>query len=176
MPTVRPGPSCAQTPTGAWLWDHGGMAEGTHDDTDVVTVRLPGDSAYASIGRTAAMALGLRAGFDWPTLTALALAVDETMVMLLGPAGPAPHPDDTLELVFTVGSGQLALAVGADGSGPPIDPAGPALERFATLMDGFPGSWSVDPAANLVEITVTGPGPTPPGPPPPGSTPTDPAG
>jgi serine/threonine-protein kinase RsbW len=133
------------------------MAAGINgdDESDVVNLQLPADSAYASIARTATMALGLRAGFAWPTLTALALAVDETMVMLLGPSGPAPHPDDTLELTFAVAPGGLELTVTADGSGPAIDPGGTSVQRFTALMADLVDSWTLDPAAGSVTMTVT---------------------
>lgn len=130
------------------------MAGGTTPPPDEVTLRLPGDVAYASIARTAAMALGLRAGFVWPVLTALALAVDETMVLLLGSADSRGDTDNMLDLDFTVADGGLAMTVTAHGGGHRIDPDGPAIERFGELIADAVDDWSVDASTATVRLSV----------------------
>lgn len=144
-----------KAPEGPGGWDTGGgPADSAGAPADEVFVDLPADSAYASIARTATMELGLRAGFDWPTLTALALAIDETLVMLLGPGGPAPHPDDVLRLRFTVHHQALELRVTAHGRGPAIDPDGEAAARFTEFVGDLVDSWSLDADQHAVTLLV----------------------
>lgn len=130
------------------------MAGGTAPTPDEVTLRLPGDVAYASIARTAAMALGLRAGFAWPVLTALALAVDETMVLLLGSTDSHGDAENMLDLGFTVADGGLVMTVTAHGSGHRIDPDGPGIKRFGELIADAVDDWSVDAATATVRLSV----------------------
>lgn len=142
-------------PGGPGGWKTGGGSdEGARAQPDEVFLDLPADSAYASIARTATMELGLRAGFDWPTLTSLALAIDETLVMLLGPSGPAPHPDDVLRLRFTVHHQALELRVTAHGRGPAIDPDGEAAARFIEFVGDLVDSWSLDADQHAVTLKV----------------------
>lgn len=123
-------------------------------EPDVVTLRLPGDVAYASIARTAAMALGLRAGFAWPALTSLALAVDETMVLLLGSTDAGSDPDGTLDLGFMVGDGGLTMSVTVRGGRHHLDPDGPGMQRFGELIADTVDDWSVDAGAATVRLSV----------------------
>jgi hypothetical protein len=137
------------------------MAGGSAGAPDEVTLRLPGDVAYASIARTAAMELGLRAGFAWPVLTALALAVDETMVLLLGSTDASPEADGMLVLRFTVAAGTLDIAVTADGGRHHLAPHGPSMDRFGALIADTVDDWSVDTATATVHLSVRSPGPDP---------------
>lgn len=132
------------------------MAGASADGPDEVTLRLPGDVAYASIARTAAMALGLRAGFAWPILTSLALAVDETMVLLLGSTATSigTQADGTLDLGFTVADGSLVMTVTAHGGSHHIDPAGPGIERFAELITDTVDDWTVEAESATVRLSV----------------------
>jgi hypothetical protein len=130
------------------------MADGSAGTPHEVTLRLPGDVAYASIARTAAMELGLRAGFAWPVLTALALAVDETMVLLLGSADAGATHDGALDLRFTMANGHLDIAITADDGDRRIDPGGPAMDRFGVLITDTVDSWSVDTSTATVHLSV----------------------
>lgn len=98
------------------------------------------------------MALGLRAGFSWPVLQALALAVDETMVLLLG----GRDPDGSLVLSFAVDDAHLQIEVrrdGADDGEPaPVEPE--ALQRFGELVEGAVTRWSVGTDTATVRLVV----------------------
>lgn len=128
------------------------MPEPGRAPTDQISLRLPGDPAYGSIARTAAMALGLRAGFSWPVLQALALAVDETMVLLLGGRGS----DGSLVLSFAVDDAHLQIEVRRDGADDgdtaPVDPE--ALQRFGELIEGAVTRWSVGTDTTTVRLAV----------------------
>ncbi len=130
------------------------MAGDTAGLPDEVTLRLPGDVAYASIARTAAMALGLRAGFSWPVLTALALAVDETMVLLLGSTNAGTDPHGELDLHFTVVDGGLAITIHSQDGNHHIDPQGSGMERFGILISDTVDDWSVDAESATVRLSV----------------------
>jgi hypothetical protein len=130
------------------------MADGSAGTPDEVTLRLPGDVAYASIARTAAMELGLRAGFAWPILTALALAVDETMVLLLGSTNAADMHDGALNLRFTMVNGQLDIAITAGGGDRRIDPGKSTMDRFGALISDTVDHWSVDTSTATVHLSV----------------------
>ncbi|MCC5953468.1 MAG: hypothetical protein JJU45_15360 [Acidimicrobiia bacterium] len=152
------------------------MTEGERPPSDVIRLTLPGDPAYGSIARTAAMTLGLRAGFDWPTLERLALAVDEAMVLLL-----TGHPSETqLDLTFHSRPGELQLdarAAGTDAWDDPVDPdesgpgdvddsdvdvSPPAVERFAGIVTGVVDHWSVDTDERTLRLRVGGESSDPP--------------
>lgn len=131
------------------------MVSGPGQAFDKISLRLPGDPEYGSIARTAAMALGLRAGFDWPVLQALALAVDETMVLLLDRS----RPTRPLDLTFTISDDRLALEVRQQPALPEdphstvtVDPQ--ALQRFGDLIEGAVTEWSVGPETATVHLLI----------------------
>jgi hypothetical protein len=142
------------------LWDHAGVANRDHtpggapphpEDRDRVALRIPADPDYAAIARTAAMALGLRAGYTWATLTALAVAVDESLILLLADQHHAPAPG-TVDIAATVGNGHLELTVsltGAAGS-----PSPEAIERFGTLVGDAVDHWTLDTEHHRITLVV----------------------
>lgn len=134
----------------AQLWDHAGVADSDSNpgaaphrpvSTDDVALRIPADPDYAAIARTAAMALGLRAGFTWPTLTALAVAVDESLILLLT-GRQETTASGTVDIAATVSDGHLELAVGLTAAHALPSPG--AIERFDTLVGDAVDHWAFD--------------------------------
>lgn len=97
------------------------------------------------------MALGLRAGFTWTTLTALAVAVDESLILLLADQQPAPEPG-TVAMGATVDDGYLELTVGLNGARGVPSPE--AIERFGALVDDAVDHWVIDPEQHQIRLVV----------------------
>jgi serine/threonine-protein kinase RsbW len=74
---------------------------------DVVTLRLPADSAYLSVLRTATAGLAARLDFTLDDIEDLRIAVDEACALLL----PDAIPESGLTCDFTVGKESLAIRV-----------------------------------------------------------------
>lgn len=87
---------------------------------DVVTVRLPADSAYLSVLRTATAGLAARLDFNLDEIEDLRIAVDEACAMLLAQA--VPGTDLTCEFELTGDAMSIAVSVlTADGQEPSRD-------------------------------------------------------
>lgn len=67
------------------------------DDRDRIDLRVPADARYARVVRVAVSAYGLRLGLAPTAIDDLRLAVDEALILLLGPVAPNPEAgaDDT---------------------------------------------------------------------------------
>jgi serine/threonine-protein kinase RsbW len=93
---------------------------------DFVEIRLPADSAYLSVLRTATAGLGARLDFTLDEIEDLRIAVDEACAMLLSQA-----VDDTdLTCRFELTGGTLAMEVSARTR----DGALPAEDTFAWMV------------------------------------------
>src|SRR5215510_2352744 len=89
---------------------------------DFVQVRLPADSQYLSVLRTATAGLAARLRFSLDEIEDLRIAVDEACAMLLTlPAPPAESP--TLTCRFRVLTDGLAVSVSAPTSAAAVLPA-----------------------------------------------------
>ncbi len=113
---------------------------------DRVSLRLPPDSAYLSVLRTAAAGLASRLNFTLDDIEDLRIAVDEACAMLL----PRAVEDATLECVFELDGDRLAVAV----SLPTNDGALPSRDTFAwTVLTALAGS--VDATTDGTTVTIT---------------------
>lgn len=111
---------------------------------DFVEVRLPADSVYLSVLRTATAGLAARLDFTIDEIEDLRIAVDEACAMLLAVA----VPDAALRCRFTLGADSLRVAVTA----PTVDGRAPARDTFAwTVLSALAGDVeaSVDSDAHL---------------------------
>lgn len=84
---------------------------------DVVSIRLPADSAYLSVLRTATAGLAARLDFTLDEIEDLRIAVDEACAMLLGEA--VPGTDLTAEFELTGQEMQVRVEVATVGSSAP---------------------------------------------------------
>ena len=83
------------------------IMKGSPVTNDQVVLRLPAESAYLSVLRTATASLASRLDFTLDDIEDLRIAVDEACAMLL----PRALPDAALECVFDLRPDALAVTV-----------------------------------------------------------------
>jgi serine/threonine-protein kinase RsbW len=104
---------------------------------DFVQVRLPADSAYLSVLRTATAGLAARLDFTLDEIEDLRIAVDEACAMLL----PQAVSDGDLTCTFQLTDNALVLRV----SVPTEDGRLPSRETFAwTVLNALAGEVAAD--------------------------------
>ena len=94
-----------------------------NDSPPDAELRLPADSAYLAVLRTATAGLAARINFTIDDIEDLRIAVDEACAILLPQAVPASE----LQCRFWLGDATMTVAVGATCS----DPRPPAEQGFA---------------------------------------------
>ncbi len=103
------------------------------ESADQVTVRMPAESAYLSVLRTATAGLAARLDFTLDEIEDLRIAVDEACAMLLSQA----IPGSSLECHFALDREAMTMAV----SVPCLTPQAPASDTFAwTVLTALAGS------------------------------------
>jgi serine/threonine-protein kinase RsbW len=108
------------------------MPASLSDLRDVVTVRLPADSAYLSVLRTATAGLAARLDFNLDEIEDLRIAVDEACAMLLAQA--VPGTDLTCEFELTDDAMSVAVSVLT------VDGRQPSRDTFAwTVLSSLAG-------------------------------------
>ena len=109
----------------------GGLA--ARETADYVHVRMPAESAYLSVLRTATAGLAARLDFTLDEIEDLRIAVDEACAMLLAQAIPGTD----LECGFDLGDGQMAITVTVTAAQSRV----PARDSFAwTVLSALAGS------------------------------------
>ncbi|MEV5706238.1 anti-sigma factor [Actinoallomurus sp. NPDC052274] len=102
------------------------------DVRDVVTVRLPADSAYLSVLRTATAGLAARLDFNLDEIEDLRIAIDEACAMLLAQA--VPGTDLTCEFELTEDAMSISVSVLT------VDGLEPSRDTFAwTVLSSLAG-------------------------------------
>ena len=116
---------------------------------DFVQVRLPADSAYLSVLRTATAGLAARLDFTLDEIEDLRIAVDEACAMLL----PQAVPGGDLSCKFRLTENALVLSV----SVPTADGRLPSRDTFAwTVLNALAGEVEADvDQSKRVSITMT---------------------
>jgi serine/threonine-protein kinase RsbW len=108
------------------------MPASLSDLRDVVTVKLPADSAYLSVLRTATAGLAARLDFTLDEIEDLRIAVDEACAMLLAQA--VPGTDLTCEFELTDDAMSIAVSVLT------VDGRRPSRDTFAwTVLSSLAG-------------------------------------
>jgi serine/threonine-protein kinase RsbW len=108
------------------------MPASLSDLRDVVTVKLPADSAYLSVLRTATAGLTARLDFNLDEIEDLRIAVDEACAMLLAQA--VPGTDLTCEFELTDDAMSVAVSVLT------VDGRQPSRDTFAwTVLSSLAG-------------------------------------
>ena len=114
---------------------------------DVVALKLPADSAYLTVLRTAAAGLASRLNFTLDDIEDLRIAVDEACAMLL----PRAAEGASLECTFELKPGELDIAV----SIATTDGALPSRDTFAwTVLTALAGEVDASAADGTVTITM----------------------
>jgi serine/threonine-protein kinase RsbW len=99
---------------------------------DVVTVRLPADSAYLSVLRTVTTGLAARLDFNLDEIEDLRIAIDEACAMLLAQA--VPGTDLTCEFELTDDAMSIGVSVLT------VDGRQPSRDTFAwTVLSSLAG-------------------------------------
>lgn len=114
-------------------------------DTEHIRLSLPARHEYARIARIAVAALALRLGFSYREVQDLRLAIDESLVLLLG----ADRPDERVTLRFSTQPGHMEIHATAEFDPEPGDEA---LERFSTLVAELVDSWHVADAGDTIRL------------------------
>ncbi len=103
------------------------------DAPDHVQVRMPAESAYLSVLRTAAAGLAARLDFTLDEIEDLRIAIDEACAMLLSQAIPGTD----LECGFELGADQVTITVSVTAARATM----PARDTFAwTVLSALAGS------------------------------------
>ena len=89
------------------MTDDAATATATTESDDVVELRLPADSAYLSVLRTATAGLAARLDFTLDEIEDLRIAVDEACALLL----PDSVPDASMTCTFALADQSLAVTV-----------------------------------------------------------------
>ena len=110
---------------------------------DHVRLSLPARHEYARIARIGVAALGLRMGFTYREIEDLRLAVDETLIFLLG----VDRPGERITIRYHATPGQLTLSAIASF---PTSADDIARHRFETLVAELVDTWSSDESAGEV--------------------------
>ena len=100
---------------------------------DYVHVRMPAESAYLSVLRTATAGLAARLDFTLDEIEDLRIAIDEACAMLLAQAIPGTD----LECGFELGADQVTITVSVTAAQPKM----PAKDTFAwTVLSALAGT------------------------------------
>ncbi|WP_340540709.1 anti-sigma factor [Nocardioides sp. GXZ039] len=113
-----------------------------------VELRLPADSAFASVLRTTTAGLAARLDFTIDDIEDLRIAVGEANAMVL------EHADAGSDLTcgFHLSPGQMTVTIRADAAGNPV----PDLDSFAwQVLDTLASSADIESADGHISITMT---------------------
>src|SRR5260370_17912866 len=106
---------------------------GGRENADYVPVKMPAESAYLSVLRTAAAGLAARLDFTLDEIEDLRIAIDEACAMLLSQAIPGTD----LECVFELGTDQVTITVSVTAAHPRM----PSRHTFAwTVLSPLAGT------------------------------------
>lgn len=122
-----------------------GLPEG-----DEIRLTLPSEPEYGRLARIAAAALALRAGFDYPEIEDLRIAVDEAVIVLLRPEGSP----GSVTITFRIGADELDItARSTAGDDQHWIDAG-ARARFERLVGGLVDVAEIDEAGRWVHLVA----------------------
>jgi serine/threonine-protein kinase RsbW len=118
---------------------------GSHPD---VELRIPADSAFLAVLRTATAGLAARLDFTLDDIEDLRIAVDEACAMVL----PQAREGSDLTCAFTLGAGSLSVAVSAECD----HPMQPSRDGFAwTVLAALTSSVQAEVTDDRLTITLS---------------------
>lgn len=121
------------------------MSDVAHE-RDQIRLSLPARHEYARIARIAVTALALRLGFSYREVEDLRLAIDESLIFLLG----EDRPNERVTIRFGSEHGHVDLRATAEFEPAPTEED---RERFETLVTDLVDEWSVSDDARTVMIS-----------------------
>lgn len=110
---------------------------------EVVRLTIPAHPEYARLARLTAARLARRRQFTYREVEDLRMAVDESMVALLG----SPARDRSIDLVYTLHDDALELRLIGT-----VDRAADVLDRFSTITADLVDESSLDPDAGEARL------------------------
>jgi len=117
-------------------------------DTPDVELRLPADSAYVAILRTATAGLAARIDFTLDDIEDLRIAVDEACAMVL----PQALPNSYLESRFWLGVESITVSVSAECD----SPEQPSRDGFAwTVLSALASTVEAETSGSTLTISLT---------------------
>lgn len=117
------------------------------DPTDEhVRLSIPARHTHARIARIGVAALALRLGFTYREIEDLRLAIDETLIFLLG----TDRPGERITIRYGTETGILSLSATASFA---PDPDDDAHHRFETLITELVDAWDHDIDRGVVSFT-----------------------
>jgi serine/threonine-protein kinase RsbW len=118
---------------------------GSHPD---VELRIPADSAFLAVLRTATAGLAARLDFTLDDIEDLRIAVDEACAMVL----PQAREGSDLTCAFILGAGSLSVAVSAECD----HPMQPSRDGFAwTVLAALTSSVQAEVTDDRLTITLS---------------------
>jgi serine/threonine-protein kinase RsbW len=116
--------------------------------TPDVELRIPADSAFLAVLRTATAGLAARLDFTLDDIEDLRIAVDEACAMVL----PQAKEGSDLTCAFTLGNGRLDVAVSAECD----HPRQPSRDGFAwTVLAALTSSVTAEVSDDRLTITLS---------------------
>ena len=113
-----------------------------------VELRIPADSAFLAVLRTATAGLAARLDFTLDDIEDLRSAVDEACAMVL----PQAREGSDLTCAFDLGEGELTVSVSADCD----EPRQPSRDGFAwTVLAALTPSVTAEVEGNRLTITLS---------------------
>ena len=113
-----------------------------------VELRIPADSAFLAVLRTATAGLAARLDFTLDDIEDLRIAVDEACAMVL----PQAREGSDLTCAFDLGKGELTVSVSADCD----EPRQPSRDGFAwTVLAALTTSVTAEVEGNRLTITLS---------------------
>lgn len=105
-------------------------------DADQIRLSLPARHEYARIARIAVAALALRLGFSYREVEDLRLAIDESLIFLLG----TDRPGERVTIRFGTEQGHVSVRAEAEFA---TETDAEARERFEALIGDLVDAWTV---------------------------------
>ncbi len=122
-----------------------GLPEG-----DEIRLTLPSEPEYGRLARIAAAALALRAGFDYPEIEDLRIAVDEAVILLLRPEGSS----GSVTIVFRIGADELDITARTTAGDDQHWVDAGARARFDRIVGGLVDVAEIDDAGRWVHLVA----------------------
>ena len=113
-----------------------------------VELKIPADSAFLAVLRTATAGLAARLDFTLDDIEDLRIAVDEACAMVL----PQARADSTLDCAFFLGDGSLTVSVSAHSD----NPRQPSREGFAwTVLSALTSGLEASVQGDTLTVTLS---------------------
>jgi anti-sigma regulatory factor (Ser/Thr protein kinase) len=116
-------------------------------DTDEIVLTLPAEPRYGRVARIAAAHLALRKGFSLTEIDDLRLAIDEAVILLLGPTIQAGE----ITVHYRVGGNRIEVELERETTGEVL--AEERTDRFRSIVAGLVEVQEINPDGSLLRLT-----------------------